>query len=151
VDDKKIEEIIENLTALVRLFHLVKNEEQESGIRPLPLDPQYWILLFLLKKDLTMSELGKKLYRSKPNMTAIVDKLIAENLITRLADANDRRVIRIAITDQGRNFIKSRKKEMKEALKSNLANLKEDELYSLGNHLQEMNQIILKIGERKNE
>ena len=98
-----------------------------------------------------MSELGKKLYRSKPNMTAIIDKLIAEKLVIRFPDENDRRIIRIGLTEEGKNFIKAKKCEMKEALKLNLASLKDNDLTRLDTLLQQTNRIILQIGEGQHE
>jgi DNA-binding MarR family transcriptional regulator len=151
MDDKQLDTIVDNLTGLVRLFHFVKPEGHETGFKPLPLDPHYWALFFLQMHSLTMSELGNRLYRSKPNMTAIIDKLIAEKLVTRLTDENDRRIIRIAITDQGKSFIKDKKKEMKEALKLNMASLNDEDLTELGLLLHQMNQLIIQIGERHHE
>ena len=151
MDDEKLAAIVENLTSLVRLFHMARPIGQETGMKLLPLDPHHWTLIFLQNQDLTMSELGKKLYRSKPNMTAIIDKLIAEKLVIRFPDENDRRIIRIGLTEEGKNFIKAKKCEMKEALKLNLASLKDNDLTRLDTLLQQTNRIILQIGEGQHE
>ena len=78
-------------------------------------------------------------------------KLIAEKLVKRIPDENDRRIIRIAITEEGKNFIKAKKCEMKEALKLNLVSLKDEDLTQLNALLQQTNRLILKIGERQHE
>lgn len=51
---------------------------------------------------LKMSELSDWLLVSKGNVTAIVDRLIADGLIERSADAADRRINRVRLTDAGR-------------------------------------------------
>jgi DNA-binding MarR family transcriptional regulator len=151
MDDNKLETIVENITGMIRLFHLAKSDAHENGIKFLPFDPHHWTLLYLQKQNLTMSDLGKKLLRSRPNMTAIIDKLITEGFVKRLPDEKDRRITWITLTDEGRKFIKGKKLEVKEALKQNLASLSSDDLNELGNLLEQTNRLIIKIGERKNE
>jgi len=44
-----------------------------------------------------MSEIGKHLGIPKPNVTALIDKLIDEKLSERLPDKTDRRIIKIKL------------------------------------------------------
>ncbi len=51
-------------------------------------------------------------------MTPIIDKLIQENLVERFTDPNDRRIIRVRVTEKGHEFcLKQRKKKLKSILK----------------------------------
>ena len=151
MNDNNLDAIVENLTGMMRLFHLAKSECSDTRIKSLPFDLYHSTLLSLQKKNLTMSELGKKLYRSKPNMTAIIDKLISEGLVIRLPDENDRRIIWITLTEDGRSYIQAKKIEIKEALKLNLASLSSEDLSELGVLLQQINRLIIQIGERQHE
>ena len=57
----------------------------------------------------SMSHLGKILYQSKPYMSNLVDSLIRDELVTRIPDQKDRRVINIGITNKGIEFLKGKK------------------------------------------
>ncbi len=53
-------------------------------------------------KGLRMGELGKRMLVTSGNVTAIVDQLESEGLVTRLPCEDDRRAYRIAFTEKGR-------------------------------------------------
>nr|WP_255343964.1 MarR family transcriptional regulator [Methanobacterium sp. SMA-27] len=57
----------------------------------------YFHILKVLKKKgpLPMSEIGRRVYISKSNMTSLIDKLVENGLAERIPDTNDRRVINI--------------------------------------------------------
>ena len=50
---------------------------------------------------LSLGELASRLSCVKSNMTQLVDRLEAEGLVQRVADATDRRLVLARITDQG--------------------------------------------------
>ena len=66
------------------------------------------ILLYAQTEDGTMSQsdLGRLLTVHRSNVTGLVDRLEKQGLVRRLADENDRRVYRIALTDAGRDAAK---------------------------------------------
>lgn len=51
---------------------------------------------------LTLGELAERVHCARSNVTQLVDRLEAEGLVERRNDAADRRVIRAALTPQGR-------------------------------------------------
>lgn len=53
-----------------------------------------------------MSELSSSLKLSKQQATQIIDKLYQHHLIQRFHDEKDRRMIRIAISEEGTQFLK---------------------------------------------
>ena len=52
--------------------------------------------------DLTMTELSRRLLVSNGNTTTVVDRLELDGLVTRTTSAADRRVVHVALTDEGR-------------------------------------------------
>lgn len=52
--------------------------------------------------ELTMSELSRMLLVSNGNTTTVVDRLELDGLVVRRQSADDRRVVRVALTDEGR-------------------------------------------------
>jgi DNA-binding MarR family transcriptional regulator len=57
--------------------------------------------LYALREPLSMRELADRLYLDPSNLTALVDRLEALGLVERTADAEDRRVKRLVITQKG--------------------------------------------------
>jgi DNA-binding MarR family transcriptional regulator len=57
--------------------------------------------LYALREPLSMRELAERLYLDPSNLTALVDRLEELGLVERQADADDRRVKRLVITEKG--------------------------------------------------
>lgn len=72
---------------------------------------QFSVLFYLMRKDnSSVTDAAKYLKISKPNMTPILDSLINIGYISRQRDLKDRRVIRLNLTDSGRDFYDDMKK-----------------------------------------
>ncbi len=67
--------------------------------------PQSFILKSLLEEDgTTLKEIGNRTLIDSSSMTVLVDKLEKDKLVERKLDAQDRRAIRIFITESGREL-----------------------------------------------
>lgn len=67
--------------------------------------PQSFVLFCLLEEDgSTLKEIGTKAMIDSSSMTVLVDKLENENLVERRLDPEDRRAIRVFLTDKGREL-----------------------------------------------
>jgi DNA-binding MarR family transcriptional regulator len=107
---------------------------------------QYRVLGVLMKAGpLSMSEVGKRLYISKPYMTVLVDTLIAQSLVERRSDPRDRRVIQIAITSRGKIHLKQSLNRYKTGLKEILSTLPEPDLSRLCLSLEHLHTVLEKI------
>ncbi|HYO72887.1 MAG TPA: MarR family transcriptional regulator [Archangium sp.] len=68
--------------------------------------PQLGVLEALLHVGpMSQSELGRKLLRSNPNMTALLDNLERHKWIQRERSPEDRRVVVVSLTPEGRRVI----------------------------------------------
>ena len=77
---------------------------QPYGVTP----PQWGALLRLVQKDgQSLSEIGAQALFDGPTMTGIVDRLEAGGLVERRRDSDDRRVINLYLTEQGRLLMRS--------------------------------------------
>ncbi|RKY89947.1 MarR family transcriptional regulator [candidate division KSB1 bacterium] len=66
---------------------------------------QYAVLENLWEKNgISLSDLGKYLYFDNPTITGIIDRMVRDKLVMRRRDKNDRRVIKIYLTDKGRDL-----------------------------------------------
>ena len=141
-----LERIVLDMFAIAPLFQkkLFKPEDVSShcGIAPTHIHT-----LFVLEEYGTqpVSDIGKKLAVSKPNMTPVIDRLIAEGFVERLPHKTDRRVINISLSDRGRKFLAECKGTIMDKLKARLASLSEEDLNSLLKSIENMRDIIMKV------
>ncbi|MEJ7653453.1 MAG: MarR family transcriptional regulator [Chloroflexia bacterium] len=56
---------------------------------------------------LPSGELARGLGVGQPNVTGIVDRLIGQRLVAREPDSQDRRVIRVVLSDEGRALVEN--------------------------------------------
>jgi DNA-binding MarR family transcriptional regulator len=87
-------------------------------------------VLFVLDADgpLPMGGLAEAMDVSQASATGIVDRMEQRGLVERQRDAEDRRVVRVAISDQGRRLIAGMADQRREHLLALLADLTDDEL-----------------------
>jgi DNA-binding MarR family transcriptional regulator len=140
------EKIAENLIALLPFYHkkiFGPAGQGKTGMQA----AQYRVLGVLMRGDtsLSMSELGKRLYISKPYMTVLVEQLIQDGHVQRIPDARDRRVINIAITAGGRRYLKQAASRYKENVKNILSDLDPKDLEDLCQSLEKLRTILSKI------
>jgi DNA-binding MarR family transcriptional regulator len=80
---------------------------------------------------LTMSEIGCHLGAPKPHVTNMIDKLIAEDMVERLDDPTDRRIVKIRITEKGIEDYNAIKLEISLGFRQKLETLDTDKLQKL--------------------
>lgn len=116
-------------------------------IKNLSIPPSHVKVIFYLRHNGTssISEIAKNLTISRPNMTPIIDKLIAEDMVKRCDDPNDRRIIKIELTDNAHEFIKEQKEKIKNDLEKKISSLNSEDLEALSEHVIGITDIILKI------
>lgn len=67
--------------------------------------PQSFILKTLVEENgITLKEIGNRTLIDSSSMTVLIDKLEKDDLVERQLDAQDRRAIRIYITEKGLNL-----------------------------------------------
>ena len=146
MNNDAINNIPENLLDLLVLIHnklLNPNLMVKGSIIP----PSHMKVIFYLSKRKTMSvsNVAKCLDISKPNMTPIIDKLIAEGFVNRYNDPDDRRKINIELTEKAYSFIEDKKLEMKSILVEKISYLNEEDLIKLVSIINDMTEIISKL------
>ena len=97
----------------------------------------------------TMTELGKMLSVSKPNITTLVDKLVELDMVERKFDENDRRIVLIELTEQGNDFFEKILEAMKIALSKNMQKFTEVDLDLFKGTINNMKIIISKMNEEE--
>jgi DNA-binding MarR family transcriptional regulator len=145
MDEQIREKISEDLVALLPFYHkkIFRMQQVLTGMQI----AQYRTLGVLMRENgpLPMSELGKRLYISKPYMTVLVDMLIQDGYVERLPDTNDRRVINIVITRKGARHLKQSASLCQEGVRDLLSTLDHQDLEDLSASLSTIRKIIERI------
>ena len=69
--------------------------------------PQFFILVFLYREgESKMSDLAHVMNVTTAAMTGIVDRLVRERCLERVYDPEDRRIIKVRLTDKGSELVK---------------------------------------------
>lgn len=97
------------------------------------------------KNGMPMKYYGELLFISKPNLTKMVNRLIEDAYVERKHDENDRRVIKIFITEEGKAFIEEHKRVMRNKMLERLEGLSDEEITALSHHFEEVEKILDKL------
>lgn len=91
------------LCFLIYSTNLALNQVYRQLLAPLGLTyPQYLVMLVLWEKDqLTVSDIGERLFLESSTLTPLLKKLEAADLITRQRSSKDERQVIITLTPQG--------------------------------------------------
>ncbi len=95
------EELVRALAAT--LFGVVQRMKQDGARKAAEWDMSVTQVraLYALREPASMRELADRLYLDPSNLTALVDRLEDLGLVERQADADDRRIKRLVITEKG--------------------------------------------------
>ncbi len=139
-----IDSSIENLISIHPLLSktFTKSIRTKTNLNPGSL----YVLGVLRRHDiLSMSEIGCKLSMPKPHVTNLVDKLIAEDMVERLLDPKDRRIVNIRITEKGIADFNAIKLEISQELRIRLEKLSAEKLDILAEASQQIKDILIEM------
>ncbi|MFQ5808860.1 MAG: MarR family winged helix-turn-helix transcriptional regulator [Armatimonadota bacterium] len=76
----------------------------------------------------SMTDLSERLHLKPSTVTAFVDDLVQHGFAERQVDAEDRRMVRVALTAKGKRLRRQKRKARRERLMAALADLNDDQL-----------------------
>jgi len=115
------------------------NSKENEFFKPFGISPQQFNILKILKgagKAIKVQEIKDRMIERAPNATRLMDKLCAKKLIERIPCPEDRRVVHIAITDNGINLLTEIEGNMKNI--KFLDNLSQEEAIQLSDLLDKI-------------
>jgi DNA-binding MarR family transcriptional regulator len=141
-------EITRTLLGFLRLF----NEKLVSilpavGRKARPLTKSQVAVLVLLDTvdGCTATDLGAAINVTKAGLTSILDGMEQQRLLARMADAGDRRKIRLELTDAGRNAAGAVLSETERMVADRIRSLSSDDRENLVQHLAGLIDILNRI------
>jgi DNA-binding MarR family transcriptional regulator len=143
--EDRLNGITENILLFFPLFYRNILRLNETRVKN-PINMQTRILLMLTHSgQMPTSEIGTRMGISRPNVTSLVDKLLAQGYVQRIHDEKDRRVIHILVTGKGRKFAAGRLQMVRKGIRKNLSVLTRGDIDSLYSALETFRQVITKM------
>jgi len=132
------------LLALIPLYYknVIRHRPSINGIQVAQLHTLGVLMKF---RSMPMSEIGNRLYISRPYMTRLANLMIADGLVERRPDPGDRRVINLAITEKGKKYLRQSITWYRKDLKENLSGLNDNDIGKLCTAMEAAYQILSKL------
>jgi DNA-binding MarR family transcriptional regulator len=141
VKDENKEKFAEAMDLLIRA---IKNETENcTKLCGVVGEKELFILNFVgQKRNVKMSDIAENIAAPMSTITSIMDKLVERKLINRDHSAEDRRVINVSLTADGRTAYKSLQNKKKKTAEMMLSNFNEKEQSLVITHLKQLAGII---------
>ena len=115
-----------------KLHHRIENS---GGYGDLTSSQFYSLMALDDLGSLPLSKISEHIRRSPGNMTLVIDNLEKEGLVERQRSTEDRRVIMIAMTEEGKKRIKAAKASHRAVIEKEMSVLTAEEILQLRNLL----------------
>ena len=135
-----VAEIIDNLR---RVFQVVneqsKKAERETGLT----GPQLWAIKTIAQEaPIMVSDIARRMYLHPATVVGILDRLEKQGLVLRVRSTEDRRVVKVELTRQGRALVKKSPEVAQGLLVSGLEKLGALKLKNISEGLDQMVDIL---------
>jgi DNA-binding MarR family transcriptional regulator len=124
-----------------RLLHMDAIQD-EHGI---PLSHVQVLSMLNETGSMSVSDISRRLGIAKPNITPMVDRLIEDNLVDRIRDTRDRRVVNVIVLDAGRKKLDEIRDTIGEQVREWARNISAAEFKELADSLQSLTRILSQI------
>ncbi len=120
--EKQYPGYVEEIESLIRKVSFVIKCRGRDILNDFDITPPQFNALLILSEhgDMTIGELGSKMYLASSTATDLIDRMERNLLVERVRDSNDRRVVRLHMTKKGKQMIsevlESRKRYLNEIL-----------------------------------
>lgn len=144
-----LEQLAEELMMVLPYWHYkidrpFNTSHKENGDQ-MSLETYYCLQMLRWDGAMTMSELAERLRITKQQATQMIDRLYKHDFVRRLYDQEDRRVIRIEITQRAVEYIKSNVTKHTQFLGGLEQKLTREELDSLSGAMETLLYLLPKL------
>ncbi|MGD0586142.1 MAG: MarR family transcriptional regulator [Oryzomonas sp.] len=136
----EISEIIDNLRRSMKAINeYSRNAEKETGLT----GPQLWaIKLVAGSAPIKVSDLARRMYLHPATVVGILDRLESKGLVQRTRSTEDRRVVEIDLTAQGRVVVRQAPEVAQGMLVKGLESLSREKLSHVSESMKEIVRIL---------
>lgn len=138
-NNKELETVADIEKDLRYISGIIKQKGRELLSNYTITPPQFVALQWLFEDgDMTIGELSNKMFLACSTTTDLVDRMEKNDLVVRVKDPNDRRVVRIHLLEEGERIIDEVIKKRQLYLQAVLKDFSGDEILSLKNSLSKL-------------
>lgn len=147
MDKKLICELFEDIFSVMPVFSKMILSVGDEILKERGITTTHIKVMYIVKKHkkINITELGKMLSSPKPNVTSWTNKLVVMNLVQRVFNENDRRIIYISLTDEGEKFMQFYKEALMKSFEEKLWKLDDEDLKLFKGTLDNMRKLVDKI------
>ncbi len=131
------------------IFRFLRRKLIKTTLADLDADikmPHFEIMMVLSEEGtLHVAKIGERLQIAKAQMTHLIDKLVALDLVRRAMDETDRRTLNIALTEKGRALLEEHHTCLVNAVRENMSSLSLGELEALSDALRTLRDTLFKL------
>jgi len=101
---QKISNIVDNLR---RVFQVVNEQSKKAKRKTSLTGPQLWAIKVIASTSrIRVSDLAKKMYLHPATVVGILNRLETRGFIERIRTTDDRRVVHVTLTEQGKEIVR---------------------------------------------
>ncbi|WP_141431963.1 MarR family winged helix-turn-helix transcriptional regulator [Bacillus sp. 03113] len=126
----------------LRYISVIVKQKGREILSNYPITPPQFVALQWLFEDgdMTIGDLSNKMYLACSTTTDLVDRMEKNNLVQRVKDPNDRRVVRIHLLKEGELILEDVLKKRQNYLQEILKDYSDQEIVVLKNCLMKLHQ-----------
>ncbi|WP_088103750.1 MarR family winged helix-turn-helix transcriptional regulator [Halalkalibacter urbisdiaboli] len=130
-------EQVEQIERSLRMVADIVKQKGREILTQFPITPPQFVALQWLNEygDMTIGELSTKMYLACSTTTDLIDRMEKNELVERVRDGQDRRVVRIHLLNKGKIIINEVIKKRQQYLEGILKNFSKDEVDGLERNL----------------
>ena len=123
----------------------IQRFEGSNSAQTMPLSHVQVLTVLNEEGSMTVSDISRRFNIAKPNITPLVDRLSAAGLVERQRSTLDRRVVNIAIREEGRERLKQTQNAIHNMINGWSDHITDDEFEELSAALDSMIRILSKV------
>ncbi|WP_078595129.1 MarR family winged helix-turn-helix transcriptional regulator [Evansella clarkii] len=137
----KMDQVAKIEKSLRMISDIVKQKGREI-LNEFPITPPQFVALQWLHEygDMTIGELSSKMYLACSTTTDLIDRMEKNDLVERVKDTNDRRVVRIHLLDKGAVIIREVIHQRQAYLQGVLENFSQEDVDFMEKNLRFLNE-----------
>lgn len=140
MSDKVVQAYVQLIVTSDLVYKNAEVKLGDTGITP----RQHSVLMTLISAEhqLTLTELSRRLFRTKNSLTTVIDHMERDGLVKRLPVPGDRRAIYIMVSEKGQALVKDSMQQSRELVYRTMSCLEPAELDSLNALLRKIRRNI---------
>ncbi len=137
--NKRSEMIAEIIDNLRRVFQVVNEQSKKAEHATGLTGPQLWAIKTIAQEaPIMVSEIARHMYLHPATVVGILDRLEKQGLVVRIRSTEDRRVVKVELTGQGRALVKKSPEVAQGLLVAGLEKLDAKKLLNIVQGLDQM-------------